>query len=422
MIRKKKTNRHPRPGILLLCVGLFCSFIFNQLAYAGDTERRQAKRIHDRLTGVPATNDVIDDMENILLGLGNLVPEFSGPLNDKGAAQYAIDLSLNPNASAFYNVTVKNFAAPWTNEEQDVFVPLNDYSATVIGMVRDGEDFRQVLHGDIIYTDSTPSNYTSNSNAYYEAMESQDLSAILQKQTQSSVTGLPASATAGVMTTRAAAKAFFVDGTNRAMFRFTLMNHLCTDLEPLKDISRTPDRVRQDVSRSPGGDSRIYLNNCVGCHAGMDGMAGAFAYYQYDYTDDKESGQLVYTSGAVQEKHLINSNNFTPGYITVDDSWVNYWRNGPNALLGWGNTAEVLDIKGNATGDGAKALGVELANTEAFAQCQVDKVFKTVCLRDPNDYASDRAERDNNMIPDFISSGYDMRQVFSDTAAWCKGG
>ena len=161
----------------------------------------------------------------------------------KTAANYAINAASG--SSSFYNVTVKNFAAPWTNEAQDVFVPLNDYSATVIGMVRDGEDFRQVLHGDIIYTDGTPSNYSNTSNTYYENMESQDLSSVLQKQTQSSVTGIPAAGTAGVTTTRAAAKSFFVDGTNRAMFRFTLVNHLCTDLEPLKDVSRTPDKVRQ---------------------------------------------------------------------------------------------------------------------------------------------------------------------------------
>jgi hypothetical protein len=96
--------------------------------------------------------------------------------------------------------------------------------------------------------------------------------------TQSSLTGIPAAATAGVMTTRAAARAFFIDGTNRAMFRFTLMNHMCNDLEQVKDITRVPDRIRQDVSRSPGGDSRIFLNNCLGCHAGMDPLAGAYAY------------------------------------------------------------------------------------------------------------------------------------------------
>ena len=389
---------------LLLCSMLV--ILVSQTIHAADLERRQAKRIHDRLVGVPATNSVIDSMETAL----------GTDPSGKSAAAIAM------TNAAFYNVTVKNFAAPWTNEEQDVFVPLNDYTATIVGMVRDGEDFRQILHGDIIYTDATPTNYSNTSNTYYEAMESQDLSTILQKQTQSVVTGIPAAATAGVITSRAAAKAFFVDGTNRAMFRFTLINHLCTDLEPLKDISRTPDKIRQDVTRSPGGDSRIFLNNCIGCHAGMDGMAGAYAFYEYDYTDDKETGQLIFSDGSVQGKHLINPDNFKPGYITVDDSWVNYWRNGQNALLGWGHAGEVLDTKDNAIGNGAKALGIELANTRAFAQCQVDKVFKAVCLRNPNDYAADRAERDSNIIPGFISSGYDMKQVFGDVAAWCKGG
>ena len=54
------------------------------------------------------------------------------------------------------------------------------------------------------------------------------------------------------MTTRAAAKSFFKDGTNRAMLRFTLINHLCTDLEALKDTDLPPDRIRQDLSAHPG--------------------------------------------------------------------------------------------------------------------------------------------------------------------------
>ena len=32
---------------------------------------------------------------------------------------------------AFYDVTLKNFAMPWTNRDQTVFAPLNDYVATV---------------------------------------------------------------------------------------------------------------------------------------------------------------------------------------------------------------------------------------------------------------------------------------------------
>ena len=72
------------------------------------------------------------------------------------------------------------------------------------------------------------------------------------------------------MTSRAAAQSFFIAGTNRAMFRFTVLNHMCRDLEEIHDTTRPPDRIRQDVSRSPGGDARLFLNNCVGCHSGMD--------------------------------------------------------------------------------------------------------------------------------------------------------
>ena len=399
-----------------LSIGFVLTLFFGQIALADELERRQAKRIHDRLTGVPATNAVITTMESLLTG---------DPVN--GGRLAADEAMKNP---AFYNVTLKNFAAPWTNEEQSVFVPLNDYSATVIGMIRDDVDFRLVLYGDIIYTGNNSPAYADNSNAHYETLENLgpvagDLSdsSILIAAPQSTVTGVGKAdpgAVAGVITTRAAAKSFFSDGTNRAMFRFTLMNHLCTDLEPLKDISRIPDKIRQDVSRSPGGDSRLFLNGCIGCHAGMDGMAGAFAYYEYDYTNDKETGSLSYIDGTVRDKHLINSDNFKSGYEMDDDSWVNYWRNGPNWLLGWGGPSASLDAKGNATGNGAEELGRELANSHAFAQCQVDKVFQAVCFRDPNDYAADRSERDD-IVAEFKSTGYQMKQVFGDVAAWCKG-
>jgi hypothetical protein len=377
---------------------------------AGTLEREQARRIHDRLTGLPPSNSVLDQMESLIL---------SG--DAEGAAHIAMD---NP---AFYNITLKNYVAPWTNEEQSVFVPLNDYTATVIGIIRDGRDFREVLHGNIIYTGNASgiAAYSNNSNDHYEQLEQLgpvqgDLSddTILVRRTQTEVSGLPNNATAGVITTRAAAKAFFKDGTNRAMFRFTLMNHLCTDLEPLKDVSRVPDRVRQDVSRSPGGDSRIYMFSCVGCHAGMDGMAGAYAYY--DYNNNTEA--LEYTQGVVTGKHLINANNFKYGYSTTDDSWVNYWRNGQNKLLNWSNqpmTGVQIDTRNHSFGNGAKSLGVELSNSEAFASCQVKKAFRAICLHDPDDYAADRIAV-NNITTSFMFDGYNMKNVFAKVADYCK--
>jgi hypothetical protein len=210
------------------------------------------------------------------------------------------------------------------------------------------------------------------------------------------------------MTTRAAAEAFFIAGTNRAMFRFTLLNHLCTDLEKVKDITRSPDRIRQDVSRSPGGDSRIFLNSCVGCHSGMDPMAQAFAYYNYD----ESAGRIRYTDNIVQPKYFINADTFKYGYVTPDDRWDNYWRHGQNALLGW-------DQGLSGTGNGAKSLGLELANSDAFARCQVKKVFRTVCLRDPGD-SSDRSQI-NAITADFRADNYNMKTAFAEAAVYCMG-
>ncbi len=92
-------------------------------------------------------------------------------------------------------------------------------------------------------------------NDHYVALEQQgiELNATnLVRTTQTAMTDLPPQAIAGVMTTRAAAQAFFIAGTNRAMFRFTMLNHMCNDMEYVKDTTRIPDRVRQDISRSPG--------------------------------------------------------------------------------------------------------------------------------------------------------------------------
>lgn len=361
--------------------------------------REQAKRIHDRLAGVPPTETILQQMEADVMAGG----------------QRAIDAAYtamnNPN---FYNVTLKNFAAPWTNRAQSVFVPLNDYIATVIGMVRDDDTvgFDQILYGDIIYVGNNSLGlppYANNNNNHYEAMENQgiDMQAGLERRTQSSVTGLPPAATAGVMTTRAAAEAFFVAGTNRAMFRFTLLNHMCNDMEQMKDTKLSPDRIRQDVSRSPGGDSRLFLNNCIGCHTGMDPLSGAFAYYNFN----EDTGSIEYTPGNVHPKYFNNDENFPFGYRTTDDSWLNYWREGQNRYFGW-------DPSLPGQGNGAKSMGQELASSEQFATCQVRKVFSAVCLRAPED-AADRAQIQT--MTNSFRNGYRLRQTFAEAAVYCMG-
>ncbi len=385
--------------------------VFAPLSHAGTLE--QAKQLHDRIAGVPASEQTLNDIAQLL-----------GDSKPIEAAYLAME------TPAFYSTTLKLFATPWTNIDQDSFAPLNDYSATVIGAVRDDVDFRQVLQADMVYVGKNSLNlpaYSTSNNQHYQSLEDQfiDLKDGLERTSQSSLNGLPSDATAGVLTSRAAAKAFFYLGTNRAMVRFTLMNHLCTDLEPLKDNTRSPDRIRQDVSRSPGGDSRLFINNCLGCHSGMDPLAQAFAFYQYDFNLEadpvgdngaiayNQSGQVDPDTGTrVQGKYHINSTSFPYGYVTEDDEWHNYWREGVNQKLGWDETLE-------GKGFGAKSLGEEFANSQAFAQCQVKKVFKTVCLRDAE------SNEDINQIAatteSFQQNSYQLKRVFAEVGNYCMG-
>ena len=57
--------------------------------------------------------------------------------------------------------------------------------------------------------------------------------------------------------------------------------------------------------------------------------------------------------------------------------------------------------------------------SDAFAACQAEKVFRTVCLRSPTDSA-DRNEI-ASMVSSFRASGYRLKQAFADAATYCMG-
>jgi hypothetical protein len=369
---------------------------------AGAGPNEQAKRIFDRIAGVPPSATELAQMSTFISG---------------GDPSSAANIAMQ--APQFYNTTLKNFAMPWTNRDQTVFAPLNDYVATFIGMVRDDADFSTALSADVLYMSNAaglPAPSTT-ANDHYAQAEAQgvDLKSTLTQVTQSGLYGTPATATAGLMTTRAAASSFFINGTNRAMFRFTLIAHLCNDLETVEDITRPPDRIRQDVSRSPGGDSRVFLNSCIGCHSGMDPMAQAFAYYDFPGTavgDGLNTGAMVYTQGTTQAKYHINTGNFPQGFVTPDDSWTNRWRQGPNQVLGWDPTLP-------GAGNGAKSLGTELAKSTAFAQCQAQKVFQSVCYRAPASQAD--LNQVSSMTSSFKAGGYKYKSLFASAAVYCMG-
>ncbi|MFZ0009818.1 MAG: hypothetical protein WAK94_16405, partial [Steroidobacteraceae bacterium] len=113
------------PGAAARALSLSALLLVAQLpaaAVAGPNE--QAKRIYERIAGVPPSAADLQTMVNDITGQ-------SGQAGLLAAASYAT------SAPTFYDVTLKNFSMPWTNRDATVFSPLNDYVATVIGMVRD---------------------------------------------------------------------------------------------------------------------------------------------------------------------------------------------------------------------------------------------------------------------------------------------
>jgi hypothetical protein len=377
-----------------LCALAVISSLAPPKAHADATsDRAAATRLYTRLTGVPPSAATLDAMQPLI---GS---------NPQAAAAMATA------APQFYNVILKNIFLPATNRDQSVFVPLNDYVVTAIGMVKDDVSFKTALSADVLYTLKAPGlpAPSASNNDHYATAEANnvDISANLVATTQTAVYGSTI-APAGLITTRASSSAFFINGTNRAMFRFTLINQMCRDMEQVQDTSRPTDQVRQDVAISPGGDSRVYLNTCIGCHSGMDPMARAFAYYNFDAVTTM---QTVYTAGTVNAKYFINSTNDKFGFVTPDDTWSNRWRAGPNSVvLGFDSTLP-------GTGKGAASLGAELAASDAFADCQVQKAFRAVCLRAPSTQADATAV--GTIKAAFKANGYKMKQMFADAAVYC---
>jgi hypothetical protein len=391
------------PFILLIVLTVF---LVSQSSVAGP--REQAKFMNDRIVGTTISSA---DFETAVTLITN-----------GQAEQAAINMT---ERSDFYNIKLKAFFAPRTNESGSGLVEFNDYTATLIGMTRDDVPYTQALTGDIIYVGSAAANsgtYSHTDNEHYKSLHENrvDLSngQMFTQTTQSGLAGTPlnSGATAGVMTTRAASQAFFVAGTNRAMTRFTTINYLCRDFEQLHDITRPHDRIRKDVSRN-----KPFLNDCNGCHAGLDGLSGAFAHYNYN----TETERLEYNAGAVQEKFGINAGVYKHGFTTVDDSWVNYWRVGQNSSLMFrASVADGVTTNvdfGHTSGSGAKSLGKEISSSKAFSACAVKQVFEDVCIRSGNSLTTADNVEIERISGVFEATNYSYRQIWAQAALFCMG-
>lgn len=373
---------------LLLTLMISAGTAFAQSA----TPREIAWKLHNRIAGVPPKPDVLANMESMIR---------AGDIED--AAHEAM------KHRNFVNITLKNWVKAWSNREQSNRVEFNDHTATLIGMIRDDVSFDRALYDDVYYVvNGSNQAHSATSNAHYQSAENQRLDFsnpnVLVPASQATRLGIPANAVSGVITTRQSGAAFFSAGTNRRINRFTFMNFLCNDYEQIHDVSTPSYHIGRDVERTPGGDSRTFLNKCAGCHAGQDALRGAYAYY--DFTNN----QLTYTPGTVVRKINLNVL-YSAGKMTTNDQWENLW-----GLPGSQNQG-ILGFRGPLSGNGAKSMNQMLARSEGFANCMAKKTFELVCMKVPVNTDDKTFVKAQARI--FEQNGYKMKDLIAKTSAGC---
>ncbi len=358
-------------------------------AHAGPDSKARAKKLFSRLTGTAVSS------RDPRVGL-------MAKLLDQGEGLKAAQIAMNDED--FYGVTVKHWASLMSNRQESPYVPLDDFQALVIGLVRDELDARLLLTGDFSYIRG--GGYVRNSADFdyiifdrASASYKKDLIRVPQTLPQDDEKALQP---AGLLTTHAWAKAHYSGGTNRRAVQFAFQEFLCIPIESWKTPALDDQFVRKDVDRKPGDNPDVFRTQCRNCHAPMDAMAGAFANVNFD----PELDLFDYTSG-VHEKYSQNTTVSPGGNETLDASWVNLLAANhiQDEYFGWGAAP--------IQGEGIQEFGQMLSQSKAFRTCMVKRVFKELCKRDP------MAEDQSAILTigqDFASRGHNLKNVFAEVA------
>jgi len=111
-------------------------FFSVQISALTDSEARdQVTRLYQRLAGVPPTAEQIS----------GLIPS----MKSGNPAPTAFEAMRE---DSFYKTTLVRIFSPFGNVEGRIDEGGSDYNSTIVGLVRDNEDFRQAISGDVLYT------------------------------------------------------------------------------------------------------------------------------------------------------------------------------------------------------------------------------------------------------------------------------
>lgn len=391
---------------------------------------KKAQDIFQRLTGIktPLYDPVLAQMEARL-----------GQNDPLGAAALA---TADPH---FYNITVRDFASKMSNRSETINVPLNDFTATVVGAVRDEINSQRLLWDNITYVAdvkkmAVPSSKVQDllkSNNHYMVLDNQraDLANVLIPTTQKIYDGAKAvdmPAPAGLLTTRAWMSEHAVAGTNRRLVEFSLREFLCTPIEKAADSTGPDNVVARDIDRFPGGSHTKFTVSCRSCHTILDGFRPAFSHFTFNNNHimhsfasptvstqaDEDNGLGMFKSkdaGASYVHDKLNKNEtvFSDGRITKDDNWINNAANGAN--LTYFNWKQL-------SGKGIKDFGKMLSESKQFPICMANRIYTQVCKRAP---ASSENDFLNSAATEFATQrNYNLKFLFQKivTSKECLGG
>lgn len=380
---------------------IWLALILSEPLLAVDADKF-CSRFITRLTGAPATGALLSECKSL------------------AAKEPASAIRRITQEAGFYEDTVRYLFQVDSSKDDIHLTPFNDMTATSVGLVKNDQDYRRFFFDDVVYTCNKPNlpPYALNNNDHYTQCAIGPYADNLVESRQSELSPIFAArpdVPAGVFTTRGFAEAYYFKGTNRAAVRFALKNFLCEDIDTFHDTKVPDNKVRQDVDRQPGGDPKAWVNECKGCHAGMDPFAGAFAYLDWDedatslvYNKPPEGSTPDVLRAAISEKYLRNASTFPGGFVTVDDFWENRWNDGGNTRVNWPK---------NASGNGPKSFGEMFKDIGQMGRCMAKKVYKRTCLEDL-DLASNKI---TDLAKKFESSGYKVRELFIESGAMCPG-
>jgi hypothetical protein len=466
-----KTKKFRNPIVIGLVIGVIFTVSFQQCdtpetqSYnktPNQTERKLASEELAQVRAVPAGMDPREFsvlLYRRLVGVAvsydsNIISTMATKVQAGDIEGASVD-AINDNTETFLAVTVKNLAAKKLKRSRAE--PLNDYIATIIGVVKDQRDARELLLGDYIYRSnstlaSIPSNPVTdflNSNAHYVGLENTinreaalgtravTYSNTLVRQRQSirdtQGAAIDHPEPAGLITTRA----FMIDtvnaGTNRAPIEKSLLQFTCASSEDWKDISAPDAYVGYDIDRFPDGVNSNYTGNCKGCHSVLDSLRPAFAKYDLSLTTpfvkhadifgdanrlttapfagvgDANFAASRATAGgpAIRIAQKMNHNVVYPyGHRVLDEKFDNQGIYGTNAdWFGW---------NGPTRGEGIQDYARMIASSDAFSRCLVMNVYESVCERPYSEISRGDAD---DLAFQFRSSGYNIRKIFEKVAS-----